>query len=532
MTSSRLRFLIAFALVAATLAVYRPVCHYAFVNLDDPDYVPANPLLQAGPLRAFTTIHAGYWIPLTWISYQLDYVLTGPAPGGYHRTNLLLHAANALLLFLLLSRLTGATLPSGFVAALFAFHPLQVESVAWVTERKDVLSTFFGLLTLHAYAAYVERPAVSRYLLVVLWFALSLLAKPMLVTLPCLLLLLDYWPLQRVLSTQYSVLSTQRAETRKPLSNLLLEKLPLFALALAASIVTIFAQRQGNAVRTLREFSVRARLGNAAVSYVEYLGKLVWPFDLAVFYPHPGEALPTWQIAVSLLLLIAITVLVVWRARRQPYLVVGWLWYLGTLFPVSGIMQAGWQGMADRFLYVPSIGLFLLFAFGLRDVFSALGTRRSAFGVGVVLLLLLLLSVRTVDQLPHWRDSLALWEHTRQVTPDNFYARFSHGAALLDAGREDEAAEDFVHSVELKPDHPFGHYQLGLARRKQGRIAEAIACWRRALELAPNYAEAHAAIEETLANLRDKSASTNGSDGRKEAFHAIDDGGSLHKGPG
>jgi tetratricopeptide (TPR) repeat protein len=506
MVSSRQRYFIAFALVAATLAVYRPVCNYAFVNLDDPDYVPCNPLVLAGPLPAFTTIHAGYWIPLTWISYQLDYALSGPSPGGFHRTNLLLHAANGLLLFLLLCRLTRATLASGFVAALFALHPLQVESVAWVTERKDVLSTLFGLLALHAYVAYVERPVVSRYLLVVVWFALSLLAKPMLVTLPCVLLLLDYWPLQRVLSTQYAVLGTQLAEKPTKLLFLLFEKLPFCALSVVASIVTIYAQRQDNAVRSLDEFSTRARLGNAAVSYVEYLGKLIWPFDLAAFYPHPGDAIPSLQIAGSLLLLIAITALFVWRARRQPYLIVGWLWYVGTLFPVSGVMQAGWQGMADRFLYFPSIGLFLLLVFALRDLFANYKLQIAISNLQLPLLLLVLLSVRTLDQLAHWRDSLALWEHARQVTPDNFYARFSHGAALLDAGRVDEAAEHFVRSVELKPDHPFGHHQLGLARRKQGRRDEAIACFQHALELAPEYAEARTALAEALAARDDLQA--------------------------
>jgi tetratricopeptide (TPR) repeat protein len=500
MTPLRLRFLIILALSAATLIVYRPVCNYAFVNLDDPDYVQDNPLLHACPLRAFTTIQAGYWIPLTWLSYQLDHWLYGLSPGGYHRTNLLLHIVNVTLLFLLLCRLTGATLPSGFAAALFALHPLQVESVAWVTERKDVLSTFFGLLALHAYAGYARRPSVVRYLLVMLWLALGLLAKPMLVTLPCILLLLDYWPLQRKIIAKCKL---QNANCKMQIGNLhfairlVLEKLPLFALALAASIVTVFAQRHDDAVRTLDQFSLSARLGNALISYVSYVQKLIWPVDLAVFYPHPGVP-AAWHMAAAIILLAAVTGLVVWQARREPYLLVGWLWFAGTLFPVSGVMQAGWQGMADRFLYVPSIGLFVAFAFALRELKPIWDFRLMNFDLrfALALVLLAILSARTADQVRHWQDSITLWEHTRLVTPDNFYARFSYGAALLDAGRVAEAAEQFERAIELKPDHPFGHYELGIARREQGRLDEAVVSWSTALRLAPEYKQARLALAE------------------------------------
>jgi tetratricopeptide (TPR) repeat protein len=488
MAPSRLRFLIALFMVAATLVVYRPVTGFGFVNLDDPDYVQDNPIVISGPGSAFTTIHAGYWIPLTWISYQLDYQLYGLAPGGYHRTNLFLHAANFVLLFVLLCRLTGATWPSAFVSALFALHPLQVESVAWITERKDVLSTFFGLLALHAYAGYVQRPSIPRYLLVVFWFSLGLLAKPMLVTLPFAMLLLDFWPLNRLRVGSSALLRCT--------GRLVLEKLPLFALAFAASLVTIVAQRQGDAVRTLDDFSVAARLGNALVSYQRYLGMVFWPCDLAVFYPHPG--LPALgQTIGAATILASFTGLVTYRARRQPYLLVGWLWFVGTLFPVCGIMQAGWQGMADRFLYVPSIGLFIMIAFTFRDLQPTrtlhFAIRNSQFAISV--LLVALLAWRSAAQVSYWRDSLTLWEHTRQVTPDNFYARFSHGAALLDAGRIEEAAANFERAVELKPDHPFGHYELGLARLAQGRREEAAACWTITLQLAPHYAEARQQLD-------------------------------------
>jgi tetratricopeptide (TPR) repeat protein len=511
MPPSRLRFFIGAALVAATLAVYAPVCSYSFVNLDDPIYVQDNPLLRESPLRAFTTIHAGYWIPLTWISYQVDYQLYGLAPGGYHRTNLLLHTANVLLLFLLLCRLTGATLPSGFVAALFALHPLQVESVAWVTERKDVLSTFFGLLALHAYVGYAARPGLTRYLTVAFFLALGLLAKPMLVTLPCVMLLLDYWPLKRLglgwaesSSPTVACHATASPSLALQASKCIVEKVPLFAISVAASTVTLFAQRHDDAVRSLDEFSLAARTGNALVSYVGYLEKIFWPFDLAVFYPHPGVP-SAGRVVAAALLLAAITALVLWRARAQPYLLVGWLWFAGTLFPVSGVVQAGWQGMADRFLYVPSIGLFLLLTFALRDSYPIRNLRigRCKLQLPLALAALVLLALVTSAQLRHWQDSLKLWEHARRVTPDNFYSRFSYGAALLDAGRVEEAVEQFERSVELKPDHPFGHYELGIARREQGRLEEAVACWTTALRLSPDYVEARRALAESQARSGD-----------------------------
>jgi hypothetical protein len=506
MPPSRLRFLIALCLASATLAVYAPVGGYSFVNLDDPIYVQDNPLLTAGPVRAFTTVYAGYWIPMTWISYQIDYFIYGFAPCGYHRTNFLLHVANVLLLFLLLDRTTRATLPSAFAAALFALHPLQVESVAWVTERKDVLSTFFGLLALHAYAGYAGRPGIVRYLFVMLWLTLGLLAKPMLVTLPCVMLLLDYWPLRRlgfgwVVPSRTTAASQAAAPARTRFC--LLEKLPWFALAVAASAVTVFAQGHGDAVRSLDEFSVAARLGNALVSYVGYLGKVAWPFDLAVFYPHPGVP-SLGRVAVAAMIVVGITVLVHRRRRQQPYLLVGWLWFAVTLLPVSGLLQAGWQGMADRFLYVPSIGLFVLLAFAFRDAVPVRYVRFPAYKLQLPLALAVLglLCVISSAQLHHWQNSLTLWEHARRVTPDNFYTRFSYGAALLDAGRVEEAAEQFVRSIELKPDHPFGHYELGIARREQGRLDEAVVCWTTALRLSPDHAEARRALVEAGSRQR------------------------------
>lgn len=484
MPPGRVKFLWAVGLFLTTLLAFRDVVRCDFINFDDPAYVQDNPLVHDGlspqsAARAFTTIHAGYWIPLTWISYQLDYTLHGLTPAGYHRTNLLLHAANVVLLFLLLSSLTGAIGRSGVAAALFALHPIQVESVAWVTERKDVLSTFFWLLTLRAYVWYVAARSWRRYLAVVLLLALGLMAKPMLVTLPCVLLVLDFWPLRRFRET-----------------GVLLEKLPLFALALAAGVLTIVAQRTDTAVRSLDEFSLYARLGNAAVAYVAYLGTILWPGHLAVFYPHPG-ALPLGQVLAAVFVLLTLTVAALALARRAPYLLAGWLWYAIALAPVSGVLQAGWQGRADRFVYVPSIGLFVLATWGLAEWVGVERRRLVLSGLAAVVLSACL--VRTVFQVRHWHDSLSLWQHTVAVTPCNFVAENSLAAALLDRGRIDEALPHLLRARALKPEHALAHYQLGLAYRQQGRPDEAVACWRDALARLPDYVEAHAALAETLA---------------------------------
>ena len=451
------RYLWAAGLFLVTLLAFHHVVRCDFINFDDPTYVQNNPLVAGGLTpanvgRAFTTLHAGYWIPLTWISYQLDYSLHGLAASGYHRTNLLLHAANVVLLFLLLCRLTGSTGRSAVVAALFALHPIQVESVAWVTERKDVLSTFFGLLALGAYVGYGERPGWRRYLAVMLLLALGLMAKPMMVTLPCVMLLLDFWPLHRwgwKTPPPHPLPEAERgwgggvlpllplsASGRGWGGGVLREKAPLFALALAAGVLTIVAQKTDTAVRSLDEFSLYARLGNAAVSSVAYLGMLLWPQNLAVFYPHPGEP-PVWQVVAAVLVLLLLTGTALALARRAPYLLVGWLWYLLTLAPVSGILQAGWQGRADRFLYVPSIGLFLLATWGLAEL-ATTARRRLALGSLAAAVLAGCL-VRTVFQVHHWQNSLSLWQHTVAVTPANFVADNSLAAALLDRGRADDA---------------------------------------------------------------------------------------------
>jgi hypothetical protein len=486
--SSRVPLLLAAGLFLTTVLVFQPAVRCDFINFDDPSYVQNNPLLYGGLSldsagRAITTVHAGYWIPLTWLSYLVDYQLCGLDPAGYHRTNVLLHAASAALLFVVLFRMTNAVGRSLVAAALFALHPVQVESVAWVTERKDVLSTLFLVLALGAYARYAERPSVRRYLLVVLCFALGLMAKPMLVTLPVVVLLLDFWPLGR-----------QDLGLRR----LLLEKLPLFLLALAAGVLTILTQKQGTAVRSLDEFSLYARLGNAVVSSVVYLQMLVFPYPLAVFYPHPGDALPAWQAIGAALILMAVTLLAWMLRQRAPFLLVGWLWYLVTLAPVSGVLQAGWQGRADRFLYVPAIGLFILASWGVAAL--APGRQRllqwSAAGVLAASVAL------TIVQLSHWRDSLALWEHTFAVTEDNFVTRDSLAAALLDHDCVAEAVAHLERARAINPRHELAPYLLGLAAQKENRLDDAVRHLRQALALSPEHVEALAALAEVLAELK------------------------------
>ncbi len=484
--SPRQRLALAALLFVATLFVFRPALACDFVNFDDPLYVQNNPILfdglsGVGVERAFTTIQGGYWIPLTWLSYLIDFHFSGLNPSGYHRTNILLHAATAALLFLTLCRMTAAPGRSLAVAAFFAVHPIQVESVAWVTERKDVLSTFFLVLALLAYTGYANRPGLGRYLLVVLCFVLGLMAKPMLVTLPVVLLVLDFWPLNR------GALGPRR---------LVLEKAPLILLAFAAGVLTIVTQRHGTAVRSLDEFSLYARLGNALVCYVVYLRMLLWPYPLAVFYPHPGNDLPFWQPLLAASLLLALTMTAFRLRRRAPYLLAGWLWYAISLAPVSGILQAGWQGRADRFVYVPSIGLFVLAVWGMADL---IGTRRRLAAAILATCLLSLCVAVTTRQIPYWRDSVTLWEHTAAVTDDNFVCRHTLAAALLDRGRTAEAVEHLERAIALKPDHELAYYLLGLARRQQKRLDEAERWLREALKISPEYVEALAVLAEVLA---------------------------------
>ncbi|HZY85526.1 MAG TPA: tetratricopeptide repeat protein [Gemmataceae bacterium] len=502
---SRVELFAAAALAALTLLVYSPTFHYPFVRYDDPDYVAANRHVQAGLSAAgarwaFTTFDCGNWHPLTWLSLQLDAELFGgPNAGGYHRTNVLLHAANAALLLLVLARMTGAVWRSAVVAGLFALHPLHVESVAWVAERKDVLSTLFWVLTLAAYLHYVRRPGAWRYLAVAASFALGLLAKPMLVTLPCVLLLLDYWPLRRMGNGEWGMGNEEHSPFPIPHSPFL-EKVPLFALAGASCVVTYLAQSQGEAVASVEAIPPAARVGNALLAYVGYIGKALWPTRLAVYYPHPGTAIPVARALGAGLFLAVVTALVLGPGRRRPYLAVGWLWYLGTLVPVIGLVQVGGQAMADRYTYVPLIGLFLLLTWGVTDLALAWRLPRGYLAAAAAVALSACAALTWV-QVGHWESNLRLWQHAAAVTEGNAQAHINLGAAYARRGQLSAARREYESAVAVNPRYAMPHFNLATVLAKMGRPAEALAEYRKAAELDPENAHPHNNLGDLLRSL-------------------------------
>ncbi|MEE9279689.1 MAG: tetratricopeptide repeat protein [Myxococcota bacterium] len=461
-------------LAALTFTVYSQVGEHDFVNFDDGKYVFDNPQLERGltvdgVTWAFSSIYFSNWHPLTWVSYLLDYELYGLKPGGYHLTNLLLHVAATMLLFVALRRLTGAIWRSAFVAALFGLHPLHVESVAWVGERKDVLSGLFWMAVLWAYARYAARPSWVRYLLVAVLLALGLMAKPMLVTLPFVLLLLDYWPLRRLGNPASPVDWTR-------LKLLTLEKLPLMLLAAGSSWITWIAQSRGGAVVELEELSLGLRAGNALVAYVAYIAKALWPADLAVFYPHPGTSLSLALAFGSLLLLAAISLLAFRFADRRPYLPIGWLWYLGTLVPVIGLVQVGRQGLADRYTYLPLIGLFMIAAWGGHDLLARWRFGRRSLVPGS-LAVLCALSAATWVQVSHWKDSVTLFRQALRVTSDNAVAHFNLGSVLLRRGDDEDGLAHLVAALRLNPGSFKLHASIAMVLANRGRHESARQLW-------------------------------------------------------
>ena len=492
-------WLVAVMLVLVTIALYWPATSCDFVSYDDPEFVTANPQVQGGlnwegVKWAFgSTEQAAYWAPLMWLSHMLACQVFGLDAWGHHLINVLVHATNTALVFLVLRRVTGATWRSLMVAALFGLHPLRVESVAWVTERKDVLSTLFGMLALWAYVRYAEgrrKKAEGRrqngesrltphaspyYLLSLFFFALGLMSKPMLVTWPYVMLLLDYWPLERF----------KQSRARQ----LVMEKTPFLALAVVASVVTFVVQHHGGAVAGGETLPLGARGGNALISYCRYLVKLFWPTDLAVFYPHPGY----WPIEKVLLaggLILGISTLLVVQRRRYPFLLMGWLWYCGTLVPVIGLVQAGDQAMADRFTYVPSLGVLILAIWGAYELTKRWPYRVAALSVagwaGIVLCLGL-----TRQQLRHWVDTEALFRHALEVTEKNYIAHVSLGIELVRKGRIEEAISQYREVIRLKPDYALAHNNLGYALLRTGQLDEAISQYQEAIRLKPDYALAH-----------------------------------------
>jgi tetratricopeptide (TPR) repeat protein len=507
-------------LLLATFAAYAQVFQHDFVNYDDPDYVSENAHVRAGltsaGLRwAFTSGDDANWLPLTRLSHMLDAQLFGLSSGFHHLINVLLHALSTLLLFAVLQRTTGALWRSASVAFLFALHPLHVESVAWIAERKDVLSAFFWFLTLWAYVRYVEQPGPRRYCLTLAAFALGAMSKPMIVTLPFVLLLLDVWPLRR-----------------RPSARLLLEKVPLFAMSIVFSLVTYIVQHRGGSVIALDSLPITTRVSNALVSYVAYLGQMLWPMRLAAFYPLPAD-IPVWQVLAAAAVLLGITFLVVRLLRSYPYLAVGWFWYLGTLVPVIGLVQVGTQSRADRYTYIPLVGIFILIAWGVADV-SKRWPKAKPTLIGVYAIACAACFMVTWFQIGYWRNSEALFEHAIRVTSGNYIAynglgialrhqdRFEAAGAnydqainirpqfpdahtnladvLLLQGHPEDAIPHLLIALRIKPDSAEAHVNLGAALNKLGRHAESIAQYREALRLQPDNAVAHGGLGGSLAD--------------------------------
>ena len=475
-----MRIWICILLVIATFIAYMQVLKYGFItSFDDTKYLTSNWNIKAGLTKesivwAFSTSYASNWHPVTWLSHMLDYELYGMEPFGHHLTSLIFHITNTLLLFGVLLKMTGALWRSGLVAVLFALHPLNVESVAWVSERKNVLSTFFLLLTLWAYVKYVDKKNAGNYLLVILFLALGLMSKPMLVTLPFVLLLLDFWPLKRF------------SEVRP--TRLILEKVPLFILLIGSCVTTFIAQRSGGAIRSSEFSSLYFRIANALVSYFDYLRNMLWPSGLSVFYPHPGNALPIWKPLACTIVLVVVTIWVVKGIRRAPYLAVGWFWYLGTLVPVIGIVQVGEQAMADRYTYVPLIGIFIAIAWSLPEQIKTRKEKLLPILSGIVISLLIAL---TWIQVSHWKNSITLFKHAINVTDTKYLGVATIHAFLGDAyHREGElgvAISEFKKSLDLDPSNLYSLNNLAATLAEQGNLKEGLGYAQKLSRLQPDY---------------------------------------------
>jgi tetratricopeptide (TPR) repeat protein len=493
------RYLCLVVLMAATLIVYSPVKQHPFINVDDQPYVVHNHNIQQLNWEtvkwSFTAFRAANWHPLTWLSHAVDYHFFSLNAGRHHEVNLVLHVVNAMLLFWLLSQATGYLGRSFVVAALFALHPVNVETVAWIAERKNLLSMFFFLLALGAYRWYASKPQVGRYLCVALLFALGLMSKPQVITLPFVLLLWDYWPLERIAfrSSPFAIRQNAGAatsdETRRAKSELrflLLEKLPLFALAVVSAVVTMKAQAAGGTMSgAINTFSFSARLGNAVLSYVRYLGNAIWPSRLAFFYPHVKGSQATWQIMGSAALL-----LVTWWAlsqRGRRYLAVGWLWFVGTMIPMIGIIQVGSQAMADRYAYLPFIGLFIAICWGVADLVEGWPLSKVWVPAGVVAVLVCL-SLATRRQLTYWSDDLTLWEHSAEVVNNNWMAENMIGEDFLREGDRESAIPHFRAAETMEPLFPFPHLHIGIYDEEHQHPREALQELQHVIDLTEPYA--------------------------------------------
>jgi protein O-mannosyl-transferase len=479
----------ALALVAATIAIYLPAVNHDFVYYDDPKYVTENAVVSAGFTRAglawaFTTSTDANWFPVTWLSHMLDVQLYGMDAGGHHLTSLLLHALSTALLFTALHRMTGRMGRSAFVAALFALHPLHVESVAWVAERKDVLSTVFWMLTLLAYVAYARDPKLRRFIIVAVLLGLGLMSKPMLVTLPFVLLLLDFWPLRRLEKRSYG--------------QLVAEKIPLLAIVVASSITTFLVQRKGGAVGSLDAYPFALRVGNALMSYVAYIGKMIWPSDLTAFYPYRMDvSIPA--ALVALVVLVGLSIVSVRLRKKYPYLPVGWFWYVGTLVPVIGLVQVGNQAMADRYSYIPLIGLFVIVAWGAGDLADRWRIHRYALPAAAAIAIVAAAFISR-SQLRHWQSTAQLWTHALDATRDNYVAHNNLGLALAGDGKVEDAISHYREALRIRPMYATARTNLGAALAKQGKFDEAIANYQEVLRSKPGMSEAHMDLGAALAS--------------------------------
>lgn len=499
---TKLTIICCLLLAVATLAIYSRVLHNPFIAFDDETYVTRNIHVQSGlgwktVTWALTSTQQSNWHPLTWVSHALDCRFFGLNPAGHHFTSLLIHTFNVLLLFLLLLKATGSRLRSLLVAGLFALHPLNVESVAWVAERKNVLSTFFFFLAIGAYGRYALKPNIKRYLVVAALFAMGLAAKPMVITLPFVLLLLDFWPLQRVQNWESSSRPLQGKSRKQhtkgesfmraptfpsvPMSRLILEKLPLLVLCAGSAVITVIAQRT-SAIRSLSQIPLDDRLENALYSYALYIWKAVWPTRLVLYYPHPTDTLSISQLALAALFLLGVSALVYKQRAVRPYLVTGWLWYLGTLVPVIGIVQVGDQAMADRYAYVPLIGIFVMAVWGIGDWADSRDVA-AGWRWAVSATILVAFSFLTWRQIGYWRSDIDVWSHTLQLTKVNYLAETNLASALRKVGRAEEALPHYQAAEKLNPGQPTRHINLAADLAESGHLQEAISEYQIAAEL-------------------------------------------------
>lgn len=496
--------LISVGLIVLVLSVFSQVAGHDFINFDDGFYVTLNDHVQAGLTWksfkwAFTTMHSANWHPLTWLSHMIDCQIYGLHPSGHHLTNLFFHVANTLLLFLWLREATGSLWKSFMVAGLFAIHPLHVESVAWVSERKDVLSAFFWMLTLLFYIRYSRKPGLARYLLTLATFALGLMAKPMLVTLPFVLLLMDFWPLGRISFFPHK----NGKSTIKSLLPLIWEKIPLFVLSVASSVVTYMAQSEGGAVSSFALVPLKIRITNCLVAYVMYLKKIFWPYDLAAFYPHLGGNLSIWKGICAGAFLGAISLLVVREARRRPFLPVGWFWFLGTLFPVIGIIQVGGQSMADRYTYLPAIGIFVMIVWGVSVLLKGISYRRSILGCFSIVTLSLLWVI-TYAQVEHWKSTRTVFQHALSATEGNYLAHCMMAQVLSSEGNSEAGIEECKKALSIWPGYSDGHHRFGNILADEGFFDEAISHYKEALKSNPSHVWAHISLGKALAKAGKK----------------------------